>query len=31
MADLYDRSERLTRVPNDLEALKAQIKGLISQ
>jgi threonine synthase len=31
MADLYDRSERLTRVPNDLEALKSQIKGLISQ
>ncbi|MEO0668864.1 MAG: threonine synthase [Pseudomonadota bacterium] len=25
MADLYDRSERLTRVPNDLEALKAHI------
>ena len=31
MADLFDRPERLTRVPNDLEALKAQIKGLISQ
>ena len=31
MADLYDRPERLTRVPNDLEALKAQIKGLIAQ
>ena len=25
MADLYDRPERLTRVPNDLEALKAHI------
>jgi threonine synthase len=31
MADLYDRSERVTRVPNDLEALKTQIKGLIAQ
>jgi threonine synthase len=31
MADLYDRPERLTRVPNDLEALKTQIKGLIAQ
>ena len=26
MADLYERSERLERVPNDLEALKAHIK-----
>ncbi len=26
MSDLYDRPERLTRVPNDLEALKAHIK-----
>jgi len=25
MADLYDKPERLTRVPNDLEALKAHI------
>lgn len=25
MADLYERAERLTRVPNDLEALKAHI------
>ncbi len=31
MADLYDREERLTRVPNDLGALKAHIKGLIAQ
>ncbi|MEP3676069.1 threonine synthase [Sulfitobacter sp.] len=31
MADLFDRPERLTRVPNDLEALKTHIKGLISQ
>ncbi|WP_299028834.1 threonine synthase [uncultured Sulfitobacter sp.] len=31
MADLYDRPERLTRVPNDLDALKTQIKGLIAQ
>ena len=30
MADLFERPERLTRVPNDLEALKAQIKGLIA-
>ncbi|MEP4197249.1 MAG: threonine synthase [Aliishimia sp.] len=30
MADLYERAERLTRVPNDLEALKAHIKGNIS-
>ncbi len=29
MADLYERDERLTRVPNDLEALKTHIKGLI--
>ena len=26
MADLYDRSERLTRVPNDLETLKSVIR-----
>ena len=26
MADLYDRSERLTRVPNDLAALEAHIR-----
>ena len=26
MADLYERPERLTRVPNDLEALKDHIK-----
>ena len=31
MADLYDRPERVTRVANDLEALKTQIKGLIAQ
>ena len=31
MADLYDRPERLTRVPNDLDALKTHIKGLIAQ
>ncbi len=29
MADLYERPERITRVPNDLEALKAHIKGNI--
>jgi threonine synthase len=27
MADLFDRKERLTRVANDLEALKTLIKG----
>jgi threonine synthase len=27
MADLYDRDERVTRVPNDLAALKDHIKG----
>ncbi|MEM9577105.1 MAG: threonine synthase [Pseudomonadota bacterium] len=27
MADLYDRDERVTRVPNDLGALKEHIKG----
>ena len=26
MSDLYDRSERLTRVPNDLAALEAHIR-----
>jgi len=31
MADLYDRPERVTRVANDLEVLKTQIKGLIAQ
>jgi len=31
MADLFDRPERLTRVPNDLDALKTTIKGLIAQ
>jgi hypothetical protein len=25
MADLFEREERLTRVPNELEALKARI------
>jgi threonine synthase len=30
MADLFERPEHLTRVPNDLDALKAQIKGLIA-
>ncbi len=30
MADLYDRPERLTRVPDDLEALKAHIKELVT-
>ena len=29
MADLFDRPERLTRVVNDVEALKTHIKGLI--
>ncbi len=31
MADLFDRAERLTRVPNELEALKDIIKGGIAQ
>jgi len=31
MADLFERDERLTRVPNDLEALKDIIKGGIAQ
>ncbi|UWR23418.1 threonine synthase [Sulfitobacter sp. S190] len=31
MADLFDRDERLTQVPNDLEALKTHIKGLIAK
>ena len=31
MADLYERSERVTRVPNDLSALKALIKERIAQ
>jgi len=30
MSTLYERSERLTRVPNDLAALMAHIKGNIS-
>ncbi len=29
MSDLYERSERVTRVPNDLDALKKHIKGHI--
>ena len=29
MADLYERDERLTRVPGDLESLKTHIKGNI--
>ena len=29
MADLFDRDERITRVPNDLAALKAHIKGAL--
>ncbi|MFT7370750.1 MAG: threonine synthase [Alteromonas macleodii] len=31
MADLYERSERVTRVPNDLSALKTLIKERIAQ
>jgi threonine synthase len=31
MADLYDRDERVTRIPNDLDALKSHIKGNIRQ
>lgn len=30
MADLFDRDERLTRVENDLDALKALIKGKLN-
>jgi threonine synthase len=30
MAGLFDRPERMTRVPNDLEALKALVKGRIA-
>ena len=30
MADLFDRPERLTRVANDLDALKAHIQGALS-
>ena len=30
MSDLYDRSERVSRVPNELAALKEHIKGHIS-
>ncbi len=30
MADLYDRSERVTRIGNDLDALKTHIKGHIA-
>ena len=30
MADLFDRSERVTRVPNDLAALKALIRDRIA-
>jgi threonine synthase len=29
MADLYDRPERVTRVPNDLDALKTLIRERI--
>ena len=29
MADLFDREERFTRLPNDLDALKAHIKGIL--
>jgi threonine synthase len=29
MADLYDRDERVTRVPNDLAALQTLIKDRI--
>jgi hypothetical protein len=29
MADLYERSERVTRVGNDLDALKAIIRARI--
>ncbi|MFK7837830.1 MAG: threonine synthase [Sulfitobacter sp.] len=31
MADLFERDERVTRVPNDLEALKSHIKGALGQ
>ncbi|MEQ6248615.1 threonine synthase [Sulfitobacter sp. HNIBRBA3233] len=31
MSDLFEREERLTRVPNDLDALKTHIKGLIAK
>ena len=30
MADLFDRDERLTRVDNDLDALKTLIKGKLN-
>jgi threonine synthase len=30
MADLYDRPERVTRVPNDLETLKQIIRERIA-
>jgi threonine synthase len=30
MADLYERSERVTRVPDDLAALKAHIREHLS-
>jgi hypothetical protein len=29
MSDLYDRDERVTRIANDLDVLKAHIKGHI--
>ncbi len=29
MADLFEREERLTRVPNDMDALKSHIKGAL--
>ena len=31
MEDLYERAERVTRVANDLAALKDHIKGHIAQ
>jgi len=30
MSDLYDRSERVTRIANDLDALKAHVRGMRS-
>ncbi len=30
MADLYEREERVSRVPNDLAALKDHIKGQLA-
>ena len=31
MSDLYDRDERVTRIANNLDALKTHIKGNIRQ